>query len=193
MTADWSARDPGDELFFEPHSRLAGAKGYPITKRRWLLAGETFAGALFLSDAAATVVRLGRERFFAKRWRLVFSGTAVLVVLDAILCFVALFLLPPANDSDIGGGGGGGGEGESPCEDGDGVAGAVGAWRWRWQYWLLLHPTRGLRPLLFISHHRPMRHLVASMLRTVPRRGGHMILVVSGFRVKWFKATQACT
>jgi hypothetical protein len=156
--------NPGREVFFEPHSRLAGA-GYPRARRRWLLAGEACAGGLFLCDAAATLVRLGWERYAMKHWRLVFSGTAALIALDSLVCFVALCFLPATGASASGGG--------------DNSAGytLAGTWRWRWHYWLLLHPTRCLRPLLLVAHHRPMRHLVSSMLRTLPRLASTIALV----------------
>ena len=79
-----NGRDLGREVFFEPHTRLAGVNGeYPIQRRRWLLAAEMFAAIMCISDAAATVIRLGWERYVKKHWRSVFLTTAVLVLLDS--------------------------------------------------------------------------------------------------------------
>ena len=155
-----------------------------MARRRWLLGAEACAGIVFLCDAAATLTRLGWERYRAKHWRLVFVGTAAFVVLDSLFCFVALFFHPRMTAATTSAGGAPGSSVTAGGDDDDDVgaaaAAATGAWRWRWRYWLLLHPTRCLRPLLIVAHHRPMRHLVSSMLRTLPRLANTIALVGAG-------------
>ena len=127
-------------VFVEPNTRAA--VGYPLGRRRWLAGAEAGAGVLFLLDALATVIRLGRERWGKKHWRLVYVVVAACVTVDCLVCLAALARA-----------------GVDPPRA------------------LLLRPTRALRPLLLIAHHRPMRHLVSSMLRTLPRLASTIALV----------------
>ena len=144
-------------LFVEPHNRHAADAGdpsgthsttpYPIARRRRLLALELVLASVFVATAGLDLVRLGWERYRAKHWRFVFVGASVAVACDAVVALVALSALPPSSSSS--------------------TRASL----------LLLRPTRCLRPLLVVSHHRPTRQLVSSAARTVPMLASTMALV----------------
>ena len=144
-------------LFVEPRNRHASDAGdpsgthlttpYPIARRRRLLALELVLASVFVATAGLDLVRLGWERYRAKHWRFVFVGASVAVACDAVVALVALSALPPSSSSS--------------------TRASL----------LLLRPTRCLRPLLVVSHHRPTRQLVSSAARTVPMLASTMALV----------------
>ena len=125
-------------VFVEPKTRMDLVENFSKHKLRVLLVTELCIAWSFLSVVGLDLHRLGFERWQTKHWRFVFLGSALFIFTDVLTALITASIKDQVN----------GGYKSSSI-------------------WLYSRPSRCLRPLLLIAHHRSLRQLVSSALKTL--------------------------